>query len=146
MLLQEFNCEIKGRRGSKNPVADHLSRIVTSNTSESPVCDHFPNKQLLRAYVESLLADIVNYLVTREMSKGWNKDDRARFLLMVWFFIQDDPFLFKYCLNQIIRRCVLEDQIHSVLSFCHDQCCGWHLMGERLWKKLFKANSVAYPI
>ena len=70
MLFQESNSEIKDRKGSENPAADHLSRIVTSNASKSPIGDRFPNEQLFRAHVELWLADIVNYLVTEEMPKA----------------------------------------------------------------------------
>ena len=43
MLLQEFNDDTKDRKGFGNPVLDHLSSMVISNASESPICDHFPN-------------------------------------------------------------------------------------------------------
>jgi len=71
---------IKDRKGSENPVADHLFRILTSDACESPICDCFPYEQLFEAYVEPWFANIVNFLVTGEMSMGWNKDDRACFL------------------------------------------------------------------
>ena len=34
MLLQKFDCEIKDRKDSENPIANHLSRLVTNNASE----------------------------------------------------------------------------------------------------------------
>ena len=83
ILLQEFDREIK--KGFEDPVADHLSRIVTSDASESPICDRFPDEQLFRAHVEPWFTNIVNYLVRNEMPKGWNKDDKACFLSMVEF-------------------------------------------------------------
>jgi len=52
MLLQKFDCEIKDRKDFKNPVADHLSRLVTNDVSESPICDCFPDEQLFRAQME----------------------------------------------------------------------------------------------
>ena len=64
MLLQVFDCEIKDKKVSKSPIADHLSRLVTNNVSESPISNCFPDEQLFRAQVESWFADIVNYLVT----------------------------------------------------------------------------------
>jgi len=33
--LQEFDCEIRDRKGSKNPFADHLSRIVCTRGTEA---------------------------------------------------------------------------------------------------------------
>ena len=31
--------------------------------------------------------------------------------------------MFKYCADQIIRRCVPENEIKNILSFCHEQAC-----------------------
>ena len=83
MLLQEFDYEINDTKGFENQVVDHLSRIVTSDASEFPICDCSPDEQLVGAYVESWFADIVNYLIIGEMPRGWNKDDRACILSMV---------------------------------------------------------------
>ena len=41
-------------------------------------------------------------------------------------FFYDDPYLFKYCPNQIIRRCVPDNEIFSVISFFHNEACGGH--------------------
>jgi len=138
ILLQEFDREIK--KGFEDPVADHLSRIVTSDASESPICDRLPNEQLFRAHMEQWFANIVNYLVIGEMPKSWINDDRARFLSIAWFFMLDGPYLFKYYPDQIIRRRVPNDQIHSVLSFCHDQTCGGHFCGGKITTKIAQSR------
>jgi len=46
LFLQEFNCEIKDKKGSENLVADHLSRILYDRDSESSVSECFPDEQL----------------------------------------------------------------------------------------------------
>jgi len=46
LLLQEFNYEIRGRKGSENLIVDHLSRILYDREIESSVSKYFPDKQL----------------------------------------------------------------------------------------------------
>jgi len=43
---------------------------------------------------------------------------------MVKYFFWDDPYLFKYCPDQIIRRCIPEHDQANVISFSHDLACG----------------------
>ncbi|KAL6329271.1 hypothetical protein AAG906_015469 [Vitis piasezkii] len=35
----------------------------------------------------------------------------------------EEPFLFKYCADQIIRKCVPEDEQQGILSHCHENAC-----------------------
>ncbi|CAN6572579.1 unnamed protein product [Malus baccata var. baccata] len=46
LLLQEFNIEIRDKKGSENVVADHLSRLVHQEDS-LPILETFPDEQLL---------------------------------------------------------------------------------------------------
>ena len=81
MLVQELDYEIKDRKGSENPILDLLSQIVINEAHEIPIFECFSDEQLFRAQVERLHVNIVNYLVTREMRRGWTKDDRTFFFL-----------------------------------------------------------------
>ena len=46
-LLQEFDLEIKDKKGVENSVADHLSRLTTGNESaDIPLEDSFPDERL----------------------------------------------------------------------------------------------------
>jgi len=44
LLLQEFNCEIRDKKGSENLVADYLRRILYDRESESTVSEYFPDE------------------------------------------------------------------------------------------------------
>ena len=72
LLYQEFNLTIKDKKGVENMVVDHLSRLVSETTSESlPIGDTFPDEQLFSLVHCPWYADIVNYLVTRQMPSQW---------------------------------------------------------------------------
>jgi len=63
LLLQEFDCEIKDKKGSKSLVADHQSRILYDRESESSVSECFLDEQLYIVLPDPWYVDIVNYLV-----------------------------------------------------------------------------------
>ena len=48
LLLQEFNMQIRDKKGVENVVADHLSRLtIAYNTHNPPINDEFPEESLL---------------------------------------------------------------------------------------------------
>jgi hypothetical protein len=86
LLLQEFDIEIRDKKGSKNAVVDHLSRITVDFTEETtPISKTFPDEQLMHiAHTHSpWFADIVNYLVTGQMPLHWGRQDKSKFMAMV---------------------------------------------------------------
>nr|XP_012466335.1 unnamed protein product [Gossypium raimondii] len=63
--VEEFDLEIKDKKGKENLVADHLSRIETGILRDEP-SDLFPDERLYSvSSVFPWYADIVNYLVTK---------------------------------------------------------------------------------
>ena len=67
VLLQEFDLEIKDKKGTGNLVANHLSRLEEPR-DEVQVNDDFPDEQLLAIENTKLtpwFADYVNYLVAK---------------------------------------------------------------------------------
>ncbi|KAM2671207.1 hypothetical protein EV1_007043 [Malus domestica] len=131
LLLQEFDIEIKDKNGSDNVVADHLSRLVREEKA-LPISETFPDEQLLSIKVsEPWYTDLVNYLVTKQVPSTLNKFHSDKLKKDARFYVWDDPYLWKYCPDQIIRRCVHESDFHSILSFCHTYACGGHFGTQR---------------
>ena len=50
----------------------------------------------------------------------------------------DDPYLFKYCPDQLMRRCVSNEIQIGVLSFCHSEACGGHFSARKTAKKILQ--------
>ena len=49
LLLQEFNLEIRDKKGTENVVANHLSRLERDGKEtwvEEPIKEEFPDEQL----------------------------------------------------------------------------------------------------
>ena len=76
LLLQEFDLEIKDKKGSENVVADHLSRLVLDSSEEVPVNESFPDEQLLQISSSPWYADLVNFLITGSIPSHWSKQDK----------------------------------------------------------------------
>ena len=72
LLLQEFDLEIKDKKGSENSVADHLSRLHISGGEN--IGETFPDEHLLAISSHApWYAHIVNFIVTdRSRSTGTN--------------------------------------------------------------------------
>ncbi|RVX14672.1 Retrovirus-related Pol polyprotein from transposon 17.6 [Vitis vinifera] len=102
LLLQEFDLQIKDKKGVENVVADHLSRLVIAHNSHPlPINDDFPEESLMFLVKTPWYAHIANYLVTGEIP------------------------------NQIIRKCVPEDEQQGILSHCHENACGGHFASQK---------------
>ena len=52
----------------------------------------------------------------------------------------EEPFLFKYCANQIIRKCVLEEEQQGILSHCHESACGDHFASQKTAMKVLQSG------
>ena len=106
LLLKEFNLHIKDKRGVENVVVDHLSRLaITHNIHCLPINDDFPKESLMLTKIAPWYAHITHYLVTREIPSEWKAQDKKHFFVKIHAYYWDDPFLFKYCVDQIIRKC-----------------------------------------
>jgi hypothetical protein len=74
LVLQEFDITIKDKKGTKNIVADHLSRwIIDSKSDITPIDNYFPNKSLLSVSTLPWFANIVNFLVSGQLPAHWYK-------------------------------------------------------------------------
>jgi hypothetical protein len=85
LLLQEFDIEIRDKKGTENVVADHLSRIQFETVQPLPVHDSFPDEQLFEITPREppWYADIINYLATDQIPPHWSKQDKDRFFKQV---------------------------------------------------------------
>ena len=112
LLLHEFDLEIVDRKGCENQVADHLSRLSTDAQVDESSAIHevFLDEQLFMVMVTEVpwYADIVNFLVSEIVPEDLNHHQKKKFLHDVKSYHWEEPFLFRYCADQVIRRCIPE--------------------------------------
>jgi hypothetical protein len=88
LLLQEFDIEIRDKKGTENVIADHLSRIQFEPPQSIPIHDSFPDEQLfeITPREQPWYADIINYLATGQIPSHWSKQDKDCFFKQVRFY------------------------------------------------------------
>nr|GFA54925.1 reverse transcriptase domain-containing protein [Tanacetum cinerariifolium] len=134
--------------GTENLVADHLSRL------ENPHKDVFENKDINENFpLETLgkissgstpwFADFVNFHAGNVIVKGMSSRQKKKFFKDVKHYFWDDPYLFRICANQIIRRCVYGQEAFDILKACHEGPTGGHHGANFTAKKLFDAGNIS---
>ncbi|GKD52904.1 reverse transcriptase domain-containing protein, partial [Tanacetum coccineum] len=126
LLLQEFDITIRDKKGSDNLAADHLSRLENPHKDvleNKDINEHFPLETLGVISSESTpwFADYANYHAGN-------------------FIIWDDPYLFRTCMDQIIRRCVHGQEALEILKACHEGPTGGHHSANLTAQKVFDAG------
>ncbi|GJT50761.1 reverse transcriptase domain-containing protein [Tanacetum coccineum] len=147
LLLQEFDIEIRDKKGAENLAADHLSRL------ENPHQNEFENKEITETFpLETLgsvalrddstpwFADFANYHAGNFIVKGMSTQQKNKFFKDVKHYFWDDPFLFKICADQVIRRCVSGQEAFDILKACHSGPTGGHYGANYTAKKVFDSG------
>ena len=74
LLLQEFDLEIKDKKGVENTIADHLSCMSITNMQDLPINDFLHDDMLLKVTDSNpWYANIVNFMVSGYVPPGENK-------------------------------------------------------------------------
>ncbi|GJY47998.1 reverse transcriptase domain-containing protein [Tanacetum coccineum] len=129
LLLQEFDFKVIDTKGAENYAADHLSRL------ENPYENVLDPKEINKIFpLETLntvtsrgdpstpwFADYANYHAGNFIVKGMSTQQKNKFFKDVKHYFWDDPFLFKTCADQVIRRCVSGQEAVDILTTCHSR-------------------------
>nr|GEY21678.1 reverse transcriptase domain-containing protein [Tanacetum cinerariifolium] len=113
LLLQEFDFKVLDTKGAEKLTADHLA---------------------------PWFADFANYHAGIFIVKGMTSQQKNKFFKDVKHYFWDDPFLFKICADQVIRRCVHGKEALNILEACHNRPTGEHHGVNLTAKKIFDAS------
>nr|GEX39881.1 reverse transcriptase domain-containing protein [Tanacetum cinerariifolium] len=147
LLLQEFDFKVIDTRGAENYAADHLSCL------ENPYKNIFDPKEINETFpLESLnkvahkdpstpwFADLANYHAGNFIIKGMTSQQKQKFFKDARHYFWDDPYLFRTCADQIIRRCVAGKEAIDILNACHSGPTGGHYGANYIAKKVFDSG------
>ncbi|GJR39406.1 reverse transcriptase domain-containing protein [Tanacetum coccineum] len=144
----EFNVVIRDKKGAENLATDHLSRLENPHQSElekKEITKTFPLKTLgmvtFRGDDNALwFAHFANYHKGNFVIKGMSSQQKRKFFKDIKHYFWDDPFLFKICADQVIRRCVHGKEALDILEACHNGPTGGHHGANLTAKKVFDAG------
>nr|GEW53869.1 reverse transcriptase domain-containing protein [Tanacetum cinerariifolium] len=146
----EFDFKFIDTRGAENYVADHLSRL------ENPYENVFDPKEINATFpLESLnkvahkdqstpwYVDLANYHARNFIIKGMTSQQKKKFFKDARHYFWDDPYLFRTCADQIIRRCAAGKEAIDILNACHSGPTGGHYRASYTAKKVFDSGKVS---
>nr|GEW41908.1 reverse transcriptase domain-containing protein [Tanacetum cinerariifolium] len=148
LLLQELDVIIRDKKGAKNLAADRLSRLENPHQNElekKEITETFPLETLgmiaFRGDSSTLwFADFANYHPGNFIMKGMSSQQKKKFFKYVKHYFKDESYLFKICADQVIRRCVHDQEANDILTACHNGPTGGHHGANLTTKKVFDSG------
>ncbi|XP_075473912.1 uncharacterized protein LOC142504961 [Primulina tabacum] len=95
LLLQEFDLQIRDKKGVENVVADNLSRLefMSNDYVDHAINDWFPDEQLFEVKHCPWYANFANFLVTGTPPANLSFHQRKKFFSDVKHYFWEEPFL-----------------------------------------------------
>ncbi|GKE57850.1 reverse transcriptase domain-containing protein, partial [Tanacetum coccineum] len=124
---------------------DDFSNLNMGELSEEEIADKFLDEHLmiLKAKLndkDPWYADYVNYIVRKVIPPKWTLERRKRFFSQVRNYFWDEPYAFRLCLDNVMRRCVARDEILEILAQCHSGTTRGHHSASITERKVYKAG------
>ncbi|CAM8982417.1 unnamed protein product [Rhodiola kirilowii] len=108
---------------------------------ERHVTESFPDEHLYAVSTKvPWYASIVNYLVGGTFPPYFTKAQCMKLRHDAKHYLWDDPYLWKIGADQILGRCIPDNEIASVISFCHEFACGGHFGPRRTARKILDSG------
>ncbi|XP_074313733.1 uncharacterized protein LOC141648925 [Silene latifolia] len=146
LLLQEFDIEIRDKKGMENVVADHLSRLFHENVKDGlPIDDSLPDDQLFALALMDVpwYADFVNYLGCDKCQRSGNISRRHEMpmnyileveLFDVWGIDYQGPYPSSYGYEYIL---VVVDYVSKWVEAIPTKTCDAKSVGKFLKNTIF---------
>nr|GEU30483.1 reverse transcriptase domain-containing protein [Tanacetum cinerariifolium] len=127
LLLQKFTFKVIDTKGAKNLATDHLSQLENPHQNvldPKEINESFPLETLNLVYTRGnsstpWFADFTNYHAGNFVVNGKSSQQKSKFFKDVKHYFWNDPFLFKICVDRVIKRCVHGQEAIDILKACH---------------------------
>ncbi|GJV74206.1 reverse transcriptase domain-containing protein [Tanacetum coccineum] len=120
LLLQEFNITIRDKK-------EKTLGVISSGSTP-------------------WFADFANFRAGNFIIKGMMTQQKKKFFKDVKHYFWDDPYLFRICADQIIRRCVHGQEANDILKACHEGPTRGHHSANLTARKVFDAVISKYGV
>nr|GEU70968.1 reverse transcriptase domain-containing protein [Tanacetum cinerariifolium] len=135
-------------KGAENLAADHLSNF------ENPHEGDLEKKEINKTFpLETLgmisfsgdsstlwFVEIANYHAENFIVKGMSSQQKKKFFKDVKHYFLDNPYLFRICVDQMIRRCIYSQEAVDILTACHNGPIRGHHGANYTAKKVFDSG------
>ncbi|GJV18396.1 reverse transcriptase domain-containing protein, partial [Tanacetum coccineum] len=128
LVGNQYYCFLDGFSGYFQILIDPKDQEKTTLTCHQkellPISAHAFG--LCKCHDTPWFADFANYHAGNFIVKGMSSQQKNKFFKDVKHYFWDDPFLFKICADQVIRRCVSGQEAFDILKACHSGPTGGH--------------------
>jgi hypothetical protein len=138
-LLEEFNYTVKYKPCRMQLQADHSSRLL-KEMAINLVDDRLIDDNLFVVTAQSeWYAGTIKILITQQFSGERTKEDMINVRINSRYYVVIGHRLFRRETNGLLRRCVSEVEMPSILAACHNNACRGHFYGQLTCQKIFRA-------
>jgi hypothetical protein len=118
LLLQEFDVEIRDKKGSENVVVDYLSRMNREDDKE-PIEDKMKDDHLYRVLDKDTWMINIIRVIRKMPLDHLDKNAQRRVMVESQKYYWDAPYLFRLGADGVLRRCVPREERLEILRKCH---------------------------
>ncbi|GKU88967.1 hypothetical protein SLEP1_g3172 [Rubroshorea leprosula] len=66
--------------------------------------------------------------------------EKKKFFFDIKHYLWEEPFLYKICGDGMIQRCVPQEKVDAILTFCHDKEAGGHFSASKTASKVLQCG------
>ncbi|GJR15477.1 reverse transcriptase domain-containing protein [Tanacetum coccineum] len=142
-------CQVlEKHKETEDLAADHSSRMENPHMevlTKREITDEFSDEHLMvlkskSSNDEPWYADFVNYIVGNVVPPNWTFEKRKRFFSQVKTYFWEEPYAFKPCMDNIMRRCLAGSETLKILVHCHLGPTGGHHSANVTTKKVYESR------